>query len=178
MEKIRCQRWREILHRVAAEYCQLPAPEKKWIAVRLDKIALLQRQLDHLFNAGNGATACRLCQENCCDKGHNHMTLVNLLSYIQQNILPPSADFTKTCPFLSDQGCLLVVESRPYNCISFICDTIEDVLNDEERRHFYALDQQLRQLYQEFSGRYLGAAMTGLLLQEPRLSERSFFALK
>ena len=178
MGKTRSQLWQEILLRVVTDYHLLPVSEKQWIATRLDQIALLQRQLQELFTAGDGDNACRLCQGDCCAKGHNHMTLANLLSYIHQELSLPPADFSRTCPFLCEQGCLLAIESRPYNCITFICDTIEDALTDQDKQQFYDLDQQLRELYQEFSRRYLGAAMTGLLLQTPRLAGQSFFTLR
>ncbi|MCW9049519.1 MAG: hypothetical protein OQK50_04215 [Deltaproteobacteria bacterium] len=106
------------------------------------------------------------------------MTLVNLIGFAQRKILPPQPDFARTCPFLGDRGYLLPVEGRPYNCVTFICDTIEAVLPDVDKDRFYELDSLLRKLYQGFPMRYLGAEMTGLLLQEQRLSGRAFFTLK
>lgn len=74
------------------------------------------------------------------------------------------------------QGCRLTVSCRPYNCISFICDTIEDSLLPQQKNHFYHLENQLRSIYRDFSEHYQGAAMTGLLLQQQRLDGQSFFA--
>ncbi len=177
MEENRSLRWQQIVARVAAEYQLLPELEKQWIAERIEKIAHLQRQLNQLFEQGSGVKSCCVCEGDCCAKGHNHMTLVNLLSFIQHHKLPPDADFSRSCPFLSSQGCLLPIDSRPYNCVSFICDTIEDALSESETLRFYALEKQLRGLYLDFASRYPGAAMTGLLLQDQRLSGRPFFAV-
>lgn len=170
--------WRDILSRVLKDFAQLPEAERRWIAVRLPRIEALQQQLDRLFSSGNGDDTCAGCQGACCAHGHNHVTLVNLLSLVQKKKIPPPADFSQTCPFLSVQGCTLAVESRPYNCVTFICDKIEDALSDQQRERFYQLDQELRACYQEFSLRYRGAALTGLLIREQRHPGESFFILQ
>ncbi len=178
MDNNRTSRWQQIVAQIAAEYRLLPDEEKSWINVRLDQIQQLQVALQALFDNADGTEHCRDCEGDCCARGHHHMTLVNLLGFLRANTLPPDADFTQTCPFLSWKGCLLPVTERPYNCISFICDKIEANLRAEELERFYQLEKQLRALYFEFSDRYLGAAMTGLLLQDQRLSGRSFFTFK
>jgi len=177
MDKTRTSRWSQIVARVAAEYRTLPDSEKDWIGVRLDRIEELQRQLQQLFDGADGVQSCRDCAGECCSKGHNHMTLVNLLGFIRDDRVPPTPDFSQTCPFLGASGCLLAVAQRPYNCISFVCDRIETELSAAELERFYTLEAQLRALYLEFAQRYLGAAMTGLLLQEQRLDGRSFFSV-
>lgn len=174
----RSLRWQCLVARIAGEYRQLTKAEKSWIAKRLLLIEQLQQQLNQLFEQGGGLQSCAECQGDCCAKGHNHMTLANLLGYLQQEKLPPNADFNRTCPFLDEKGCLLPVASRPYNCISFVCDMIESSLTSAEVAEFYSLEQQLRGIYLEFSERYAGGGMTGLLLQDARLAGRSFFALK
>ncbi|PLY00100.1 MAG: hypothetical protein C0622_09465 [Desulfuromonas sp.] len=166
--KIRAQLWDGLMARALEAYRALAATEKEWIAGRLARIAQLQRELDTLFRAGNGLAACHNCGGDCCAKGHNHMTLANLLAFLQDGELPPVADFSLTCPFLGPQGCRLAVERRPYNCVTFICDEIEIALCPDQRRRFYSLDSELRQLYLEFSARYPAAAMTGLLIREQR----------
>ncbi len=178
MDNNRTSRWQQIVAQVAAEYRLLPDAEKGWIDVRLDQIQQLQVDLQDLFDNADGTEHCRECEGDCCARGHHHMTLVNLLGFLRTNRIPPDADFTQTCPFLSWKGCLVPVAERPYNCISFICDKIEADLTSEELARFYHLEKQLRSLYHEFSDRYLGAAMTGLLLQDLRLEGRSFFTLK
>ncbi len=178
MQQERDHRWRAIVRQVADEYRALPESEKSWIDERLQRIAALQRELDRLFAHAGGAQACSSCSGECCAKGHNHMTLANLLAFLQHGELPPPADFSRTCPFLGEMGCLLQVEMRPYNCISFVCDIIESSLTLAEVDHFYQQEKLLRALYQEFAERYLGGGMTGLLLQSQRLNGRNFLELK
>ncbi|MFO7576390.1 MAG: hypothetical protein R6W66_01550 [Pelovirga sp.] len=178
MQDSRRRRWQTIVSRVAAEYQLLPAAEKQWISVHLADMAQRQRQLEELFVAAGGPQACSDCAGGCCAHGHNHMTLANLLQFVQREQQPPVPDFTRDCPFLGPSGCLLAVGSRPYNCISFICDIIESGLAPAQLQRFYQLEQQLRRDYLAFAARYQGAAMTGLLLQDLRLNGQSFFTLR
>lgn len=178
MHEERSQRWQQIINQVAAEYRNLPESEKNWIVPQLQKIAELQQRLNQLFEQGSGLQSCAGCLGECCAKGHNHMTLANLLGYLQHDALPPVADFSHTCPFLGEQGCLLSIERRPYNCISFVCDIIESSLTLAGVDEFYVLEQQLRSVYLQFAERYRGGGMTGLLLQAERLQGYSFLDLR
>jgi hypothetical protein len=171
----RSQCWQQLIQQAETEYQQLCGEEKIWIARQLRQIESLQLQLDQLFTRGQGAQVCASCLGGCCAKGHNHMTLPNLLSYLQFAERPPAADFSQPCPFLGGVGCLLPVSRRPYNCISFVCDRIEENLMLEEIEEFYAIDRQLRAIYQQFAERYAGAALTGLLIQAQRLGDQAFF---
>jgi hypothetical protein len=178
MNKQRSQLWNSVVFRLMNEYKTLSTTECQWIDRRLDRIDAVQRELDQLFCAAEGEGICHQCQGDCCAKGHNHMTLVNLLSFARHDVLPPDADFERTCPFLGSHGCDLSVASRPYNCITFICDSIESALNEENKERFYDLDRRLRNLYLEFSQRYQGGVMTGLLIQEQRRPGQPLLSLK
>ena len=175
-ERSRC--WQTIVSQVAEEYRQLPEDEKGWIEQQLREIASLQHELDRLFAKAGGTNACGNCSGECCAKGHNHMTLANLLAFLQQGEVPPAADFSRTCPFLGECGCLLGVAERPYNCISFVCDIIENSLTSAEVDLFYQQEQKLRDLYLKFAERYVGGGLTGLLLQWQRLAGRKFLERK
>lgn len=178
MQQERSQRWQRLISQITGDYQCLLKSEKDWIGERLLRIEILQQQLNRFFEQGRGVQSCSACQGDCCAIGHNHMTLANMLGYLSKEDQPPNADFSKTCPFLGEQGCLLTVGKRPYNCISFICDILENSLTSAEIAEFYALEQQLRVIYLQFAERYVGGGMTGLLLQEARLAGRSFFDLK
>ena len=178
LQPSRAVRWQTILQQVEAAYRALDDAEKDWIRQQLRQIESLQLQLDRLFQQAGGSNACGGCQGDCCAKGHNHLTLANLLSYLQEGKLPPVADFSRTCPFLAEQGCLLPVASRPYNCVSFVCDIIENALAPAELAEFYRLEGELRSCYQQFAARYRGAGMTGLLLQQEQSPGSTFLEKK
>jgi hypothetical protein len=174
----RQQRWQQIVAQTQQEYRTLSSSEKRWIGDLLTKIDRLQCALDHLFIKAGGEQVCATCEGACCAKGHNHVGLPNLLAYLQQDELPPPADFAKTCPWLGPQGCVHPVGHRPYNCITFLCDKLEQHLNQSEVVEFYRLDRELRKLYQTFANHYLSGGMSGLLLQTARLNGHPLLSLR
>lgn len=103
------------------------------------------------------------------------MTLANLLSCLIDRSLP-NADFEQICPFLTNQGCSLTVESRPFNCVTFICDSIEDSLDQQDQQTFYLLEQQLREHYTAFDQRYMGSSLQGLLIRSQSMSGSQYLA--
>jgi hypothetical protein len=58
---------------------------------------------------------------------------------------------------------------RPFNCITFICDGIEDRLDAAGREGFYTRERELRGLYEEFDARYAGSSLRGILIRASRL---------
>ncbi len=172
------QRWQELVAQIQAEYQQLAPREKSWIRTACARIESLQNQLDQLFRSGDGLAQCRTCRGDCCALGHNHLTLANLLLFLTQEIELPVLDFSSTCPLLGARGCQLSAARRPYNCISFLCDRIEDQLQKTEVEQFYRLEKELRTLYHSFASRYAGGGMSGLLVVAQRLQGRAYLERK
>ncbi len=166
--------WQELLLQVRTEYRQLNDQERAWISTTCNQISLLQSELDQLFRQADGVTVCGDCQGDCCALGHNHLTLANLLLFFVQAVEIPELDYSATCPLLGVRGCLLPAGQRPYNCISFLCDRIEDKLQQQEVERFYLIESELRKLYGLFAARYTGGSMSGLLLAARRLQGRPF----
>ncbi len=169
--------WQACLKSVATEYAALDRAEQDWISSQLACIDRLQRQLDALFRRGNGPVYCRNCQGACCDRGKNHFTLVNLLSFLNTGEEPPFADFSRPCPFLGPGGCRLAVERRPFTCITFICEGILDSLGEAGYDEFRQLEEELRSRYLKFDRRYLGSSLHGLLIRSASLAGRPFLRL-
>lgn len=103
------------------------------------------------------------------------MTLANVLSCLLDHTLP-AADFSQTCPFLTDHGCALPAQSRPFNCVTFICDTIEECLSPEDQQQFYSFERQLREHYTAFDQRYIGSSLQGLLIRSQSMPGSQFLA--
>jgi len=141
----------------------LPGGERDWINVRLGELSRLQERLHALFEAAGGAGVCARCRGECCARGTYHLTLANLLWLLTEGEEVPVPDFSRTCPWLGDTGCQLGVACRPFNCVTFICDEVESRLNPDQVAEFYRLEKELRQLYLEFSKRYSGGSLHGLL---------------
>jgi len=166
--------WRRCVARVREELLRLPDDERCWLAEHLWQVQQLQRRIHGFFEMADGASRCLACSGACCEKGRNHLTLVNLLGFLLAGETPPEPDFAATCPFLGAAGCCLDVERRPFNCVTFNCEALEDVLDEVSRAAFYQMERQLRQLYEAFDCRYAGSSLRGLLIRAERLGERPF----
>ncbi|MEJ2200093.1 MAG: hypothetical protein P8X63_03630 [Desulfuromonadaceae bacterium] len=168
--------WRQSVLRVADELSVLADVERAWLHERLQAVHRLQRQLHGLFEQADGAGCCRVCGGACCERGRHHLTLVNLLGFLCFKEAPPEPDFSTSCPFLSATGCRIDVERRPFNCITFNCEAVENALPEASVRLFYQLEGRLRRLYREFDERYAGSSLQGLLIRAERLGPRPFLA--
>lgn len=168
--------WQDCLRRLCAELPLLPAAEREWLDRNLQDIQTRQRQLHTFFQRADGARHCIACGGACCAKGRHHLTLVNLLGYLAAGDEPPQPDFTATCPFLAPSGCRLDVPRRPFNCVTFNCEAVEDALDEAGRADFYRLEAELRQAYEAFDRRYAGSSLRGLLIRAERLGDRPFLA--
>jgi len=136
--------------------------DRQWLQQRATRIAALQTELDGLFRASGGPEACASCDGACCACGRHHLTLTNLLGYLLDCSDPPTPDFSLTCPFLGAGGCLLPVARRPYNCITFFCETLDDRLTVAETEQLRNLDLLLRSEYEQVAQRYPLASLRGL----------------
>jgi hypothetical protein len=161
--------WSALLQRINSEIETLDATERGWLNERLAAIASLQIALDELFFKAGGNNACAGCEGACCGCGRHHITLTNLLGYLLAGEVPPTPDFSRTCPFLGEQGCCLPVARRPYNCITFFCETLEDRLDADQCGQLRALDRQLRSEYQRVADRYPAASLRGIWIALERI---------
>lgn len=161
--------WSTILQRINSEIETLDDVERGWLNERLAAIASLQIALDELFSKAGGNYACAGCEGACCGCGRHHITLTNLLGYLLAGEIPPTPDFSRTCPFLGEQGCCLPVARRPYNCITFFCETLEDRLDADQCAQLRALDRQLRSEYQRVADRYPAASLRGIWIALERI---------
>lgn len=164
--------WRRIVDGLAAEFAGLNPEERSWLAIRLERIGRLQEEIHALFLRADGPRLCEECRGSCCDRGRHHMTLVNLLGYLLLGRRPPEPDFRRPCPFLGPAGCLLEPARRPFNCVTFICEGVEERLGCTGRETFYALERALRGEYELFDRRYAGASLRGVLIRAARLGGR------
>jgi len=167
------QRWSKIVNSLRREVAALAEAEKAWISARLAAIAWLQEELHDCVRANGSEALCACCPEHCCGQGKNHPGLANLLFYLLagEELL---ADFTAPCPQLGPAGCLFPPARRPFNCITFNCDRVEERLTAAQRQRLATLETALRALYESFASRYAGAGPQGLLIRAETLGRRPF----
>jgi hypothetical protein len=169
------QRWSRIVDSLRHEVAALADDERAWIAARLAAIALLQEELHACVQSSGGEALCAACPEHCCGEGKNHPGLANLLFYLLAGEELP-ADFTAPCPQLGPAGCLFPPARRPFNCITFNCEQVEEGLTAAQRQRLLTLETALRALYESFARRYAGAGPQGLLIRAETLGQRPFLA--
>ena len=170
-QKIRTADWPGLLEKLRDELGALDASDRQWLRHRLESIAAIQLDLDNLFQAAGGSQACAECDGACCGCGRHHLTLANLLAYLLRDEAPPVPDLSKTCPYLAESGCLLPVDRRPYNCITFFCEQLEVNLSAADRQQLRLLDRQLRQEYLCLAERYPAASLRGLWIALERIGD-------
>ncbi|MBW2477392.1 MAG: hypothetical protein JRE63_08740 [Deltaproteobacteria bacterium] len=167
--------WQTFLEHVRTEFDRLPVIEQRWLEDRVQKIARFQVAIDQLFQAVQGGKICKVCGGACCDSGRHHLSLANLLGLLFANASPPTPDFSRGCPFVGDDGCLLAIPHRPYNCITFFCDSLDNRMTAEQRTLLANHDRALRAEYTAIAQRYEAAGLGRLWLTLNRLGWRSIF---
>jgi len=113
-------------------------------------IKTCKEALNQIGEEVNAAEICAQCLGECCKSGKNHVSVVDLLIYLNDGmeILTPCFE-QDICPYLGENRCLMGPDYRPYNCVTFICERIEDLLAPLEKERFYAVERELRGLYRD-----------------------------
>jgi len=177
-QKIILADWPALLQKLRDELVALDGADRQWLRDRLDSIAAIQLNLDDLFRLAGGVRVCAKCDGACCGCGRHHVTLTNLLAYLLADDEPPAPDLGKTCPYLAEQGCRLPVSRRPYNCITFFCEQLEENLSEQSRQQLRFMDQQLRREYQALAERYPAASLRGIWIALERIGDGEILSTK
>ncbi len=155
--------WQDIIQKVQVEWQASGEKDRAWITVKIERLTDLQQQIHCLVSVADGEDVCRDCAGACCEHGLYHPTLVTVLAHFVLNRPLPIPDFQQSCPYLGVAGCNFLPDVRPYNCLTFICELIEDRLSAEQRQALLTLELELRGIYEEFDRRYAGSSLRGLM---------------
>ena len=155
--------WRKLTDKLQQEWLVLCDEDRAWISGKIRLLADKQRQLHHLVTAVDGENVCRDCGGACCEHGLYHPTLVTILAHLVVNHPLPVPDFEQSCPYLGVTNCQFPPHLRPYNCLTFICDKIDDRYTDDQHQAMLTLELELREIYEAFDSRYIGSNLRGLL---------------
>ena len=161
--------WRLGCAAVAQEYVALPQPVRVRVNTLARRVRETKEELARIVSQVGGSAICASCRGECCATGKNHVTVVDLLVHFSEGRAVPEPDFgRKSCPFLGERGCVMAPSYRPFNCIIFNCDRIEEGLEAPARAELYRVERELRELCREFDlflGNRFGA---GLLIVSER----------
>jgi hypothetical protein len=144
------EKWDLGVVEVQREYTSL-SPELK-AEVRRCAVAIksCKKKIHTIAEEAGSADICALCNGECCKSGNHHFRGIELIVYLNdgRELFDPCFE-GEICSCLGECGCLMEPEYRPYNCITFICERVEDKLTQPEKERYYALALDLRALYSE-----------------------------
>ena len=153
------------MQEVSGAFGALSESDLQRLRALCDLLMERKRALQALTARLDPATHCAGCGGACCVAGKYHFARVDLLVYLAagQPLFAPLFD-NGLCPYLGESGCLMAPAFRPFNCITFNCELIEDLLDDEEVARFYRLERELRRNYGEIRSLFPGGSMDRALL--------------
>jgi hypothetical protein len=142
------EKWERGVAAVREEYALLSPLLKARLKKCAAAIKSCKQALQLIGERVRADEICGKCRGECCARGKNHVTAIDLLIYLNDDreIFTPCFA-QEICPYLGENGCLMDPEYRPYNCITFICEQVEGLLGPLEKERSYAVERQLRGLY-------------------------------
>ena len=160
------KQWQDGVERVSQSLSLLDEPELARVRNGLQLMMEQKKALQALVTGVDAASHCAGCRGACCVAGKYHFTGVDLLAYLvtEEPLFAPLFG-NGLCPYLAEEGCLMAPAFRPFNCITFNCEKIEDLLSAEEVARFYSLERELRESYREIRSIFPAKTMDGALLK-------------
>jgi len=157
--------WQEGVRLVTAAYLALPQQSLQKLHVLAAELREHKCAMQALVARVGAAGHCAGCGGECCVAGKYHFTRADLLVYLafEEPLFEPLFD-NGLCPYLGQAGCLIPVAFRPFNCITFNCERIEDLLSEDQLANFYRMERELRRCYGEIRSLFPEQTMYGALL--------------
>jgi hypothetical protein len=163
------EKWDRGVAAVREEYAALSPPQRAWLKERSSAVKSCKKGLHSIVEALGAGEICAECRGECCARGKNHVTVVDLLVYLADDRRLFSPSFERDlCPYLGETSCLMEPEYRPYNCITFICERVEGLLEPAEKERFYSVERELRALFEGFEQVFDNRFRAGLLINSER----------
>ena len=159
--------WREGVARVTLAYQALPQREREKLQALAAALKEQKCAMQALVARVGAAEQCAGCGGECCVAGKYHFSRADLLVYLAagETLFVPLFG-NGLCPYLGGGGCLIPPAYRPFNCITFNCERIEELLGPEELDGFYRMERELRRSYGEIRSLFPEQTMYGALLAE------------
>lgn len=143
------------------EWGNLPADVRDQIASLISEMMICKDSIHRIMFEAGSETLCADCGGICCSRGKYHVSPVDLLAFIVTGREIFSPDFTNgACPYLSDDHCLMPPPYRPFTCITFACEALEERMPPLVRARLRFLVDNLASLYASIDG-ILGRRIQG-----------------
>jgi len=159
------EQWQAGVREVSRRFALLGEDTRQRLTALARELTAKKGELDALSAPAEPAAHCAACGGACCVAGKYHFTKADLLVYLamDQPLFTPSFD-NGLCPYLSAAACLMAPGYRPFNCITFNCERIEDRLPAASVERFYRLERELRRGYDGIKALFPDASLDGALL--------------
>jgi hypothetical protein len=158
--------WQAGVARIGDALTRLGEPELAKLHA-LARVMMEQKRGMHALSAAvDPLSHCAECGGACCVRGKYHFTAADLLVYLvtREPLFSPQFD-NGLCPYLVQERCLMAPEYRPFNCITFNCERIEDLLPPPAVARFYELERELRATYEAIRSLFPDGAANGAVLR-------------
>lgn len=161
--------WRRGVAGVETDYLVLPSAVRSSLRKTVEAVKSCKLALQLLADKASCGDSCALCRGACCRSGKYHFTVVDLLVFLVDGIELFSPRFDQgVCPYLGANGCLMSPSYRPFNCIIFICDSVEERLSPEDVDMSRRFEKELRSHYEAVESLFARRFMHGLLINSER----------
>ena len=157
--------WRTGIDALACEYRALPPTLRERVVELAERVKEAKQALHDCVTAVNVGVICADCRGECCARGKNHVTVIDLLVCLVEGreLVVPSFSHD-ICPYLGENGCQMAPPYRPFTCIIFNCDRVDGLMGTSEKDRLYNAEHRLRALYGEFEKLFGKRFMAGLLI--------------
>lgn len=82
------------------------------------------------------ADLCPTCSEACCGRVSRRgvLDMVDLILLATQGLtsLPQAERHDNLCPWLGQEGCALTWNARPFACLHYVCDPLQEAMSPSE----------------------------------------------
>ena len=152
--------WLRAVTAVAAEYRALPTALGSRVDEIADSIRRAKEELHRLAEEMRCAEICSSCGGECCVRGKSHVTVIDILAFLAAGkpLFEPAFG-REACPYLDGSGCMMAPPYRPFNCVTFNCERVDE---------FYRRERELRGLYGALERLFGNRFMHGLLMNYER----------
>lgn len=163
------EKWNKAVELLGREYVSLSSRLRDVVESKSRRMMELKGELHRFAEGADCSAICADCGGECCRSGKYHFTVVDALVCFSTGkpIVTPRFDRVH-CPCLGEAGCLMEPAYRPFNCITFNCERIENRLEPAEVERFYSLEKALRLDYREVEEMFGNRYMHGLLMNFER----------
>jgi hypothetical protein len=138
--------WNVGTRQLATLYDRLSGHTSRRLGALLDGYRQGKEEALALTLAAGSALICRDCGGQCCLNGKYRLSNLDLLAHLHGEASLPLPDFDARplCPYGNLAGCAMKPAFRPLDCVLFICDALEGLIEEKTAARLALLEEELR----------------------------------